>query len=254
MKKKVFYTVLLCITFNTAFSQIGINTSNPQAQFHIDGAKDNPVSGTPTVAQQANDVVVTQDGRLGVGTNSPTSKMEINSETNDSSGLKFTNLNASTPVSSGATLGVDTSGNVITVPGNTFVPAYGRSVLSATANIGANTNNYNLTNITLPTAGTYLITYSIRGEIQVTGGYGFLIGFLSTAPSAGNIIPNTEILIITSNDTNRAVIGGTATGTLIVTVTEPTTYYAGIRAQNLAGIVYNNTDGRTSMSYVKVTP
>lgn len=252
MKKNT--SIVLLFVFSSAFSQIGINTTNPQAQFHIDGAKDNPTTGVANIYQESNDVVVTQQGRLGVGTITPSSKVEINSNEINSSGLKFTNLNSSTPVSPGATLGVDSSGNVVTVSGSAFSPASGRAVLNATTNIPANGANYNLTNITLPSAGTYLITYSIRGEIQVVGGFGYLVGFLSTSSSAGNIIPDTEILVITSNDSNRAVIGGTGTGSLIVTVTQPTTYFVGIRSTGLAGIVFNNSDGRTSVSYVKVTP
>lgn len=194
------------------------------------------------------------NSRVGIGTTSPTSTLEIKSKTANTSGVKFTNLSSSTPVSAGATLGVDISGNVVTVPGNAFVPASGRAVLGSTVNIPANTANYNLISFTLPTAGTYLITYSIRGEIQVQGGSGYLVGFLSTAASAANLIPNTEILITTSSDSTRNVIGGTGTGSLVATVTGPTTYYAGIRSVALAGIVYDNVDGRTSVNYVKVTP
>lgn len=194
------------------------------------------------------------NNRIGIGTTSPTSTLEIKSGTANTSGVKLTNLSASTPVSSGATLGVDTSGNIVTVLGNAFVPASGRAVLGSTVNINANTANYNLISFTLPAAGTYLITYSIRGEIQVSGGTGFLVGFLSTAASAASIISNTEVLITTSNDTTRTVIGGTGTGSLVVTVNGPTTYYAGIRSAGLAGIVFNNADGRTSVNYVKVTP
>ncbi|MDQ0064237.1 hypothetical protein [Chryseobacterium lathyri] len=247
-------TTSLLIFGNFFFAQVGFNTSNPQALLHVDGTKNNPLIGSPSIPQQADDFVVTSLGRIGIGTITPTNKLEINSNISNTSGLKFSNLNSSTPVSAGATLGVDQSGNVVTVTGNAFAPASGRSVLTNTTNIPANGFNYNLTNITLPTAGTYLITYSIRGEIQVTGGYGFLTGFLSTAPTAGNVVPNTEILIVTSDDINRKVIGGTGTGSLIATVTGPTTYYAGIRSATLAGIVYNNVDGRTSMTYIKITP
>lgn len=252
MKKITIFCSLLVSLLG--YSQVGINTTNPQAIFHVDGAKDNPLTGVPNVTQQANDIVFTSAGNVGIGIINPTSKVEISSSVQDISGLKFTNFTSSTPVSNGATLGVDNSGNVVTVQGASFSPASGRVVLGSTANITANTSNFNLINFTLPAAGTYLITYSVRGEIQVTGGSGFLVGFLSTAPSAGNIIANTEVLIITSNDASRAVIGGTGTGTLIQTVTAPTTYYVGIRANGLNGVVFNNADGRTSVSYVKVTP
>ncbi|WP_449386897.1 hypothetical protein [Chryseobacterium lineare] len=207
-----------------------------------------------TARAAGTDFVVKDTGNVGIGTSSPSAKLELNSGTTNTSGLKFTNLNSSTPTSSGTTLGVDASGNIVTVQGSAFVPATGKSVLTATTNIAANGANYNLTSITLPTAGTYLVTYTVRGEIQVTGGNGWLTGFLSTLPSAGNIVTDTEILITTSTDASRAVIGGTATGTYIATVTNPTTYYLGIKAVNIAGVVFNNSDGRTFVSYVKVTP
>lgn len=88
-------------------AQIGINTANPQTEFHIDGAKDNTTTGVPTVAQQANDVVVTQQGRLGVGTTAPTNNLEVNSRTAGVSGVKMTQL------PSASILATDANGNVI---------------------------------------------------------------------------------------------------------------------------------------------
>ncbi|QQY33640.1 Uncharacterised protein [Chryseobacterium gleum] len=65
-----------------AFSQVGINTPNPQGSFHVDGAKDNVSTGVPTVAQQSNDFVVLSNGNVGMGTVSPTNKLDIRSTTN----------------------------------------------------------------------------------------------------------------------------------------------------------------------------
>ncbi|PKF74494.1 hypothetical protein [Chryseobacterium sp. PMSZPI] len=65
-----------------AFSQIGVNTPNPQGTFHVDGAKDNASTGVPTIAQQANDFVVLNNGNVGVGTVAPTNKLDIRSTTN----------------------------------------------------------------------------------------------------------------------------------------------------------------------------
>ncbi|PIF47637.1 hypothetical protein CLU96_4704 [Chryseobacterium sp. 52] len=79
MKKNLFLLTLL--VFNTlAFSQVGIDTSNPQGSFNVDGAKDNPASGTPTAAQQANDFAVTSTGQIGIGTTAPdpSAFLEIN--------------------------------------------------------------------------------------------------------------------------------------------------------------------------------
>ena len=63
------------------YSQVGINTSNPQNTFHIDGSKDNASTGAPTATQQANDVIVTTSGNVGLGTVSPSAKLEINNGT-----------------------------------------------------------------------------------------------------------------------------------------------------------------------------
>ncbi|WP_414843935.1 hypothetical protein [Chryseobacterium sp. IT-36CA2] len=97
------------MSFVSVFSQVGINTTNPQGSFHIDGAKDNASTGVPTVSQQANDFVVTSAGNAGIGTVSPTNKLEIVSSTAGTSGLKLTNLPAASYI------GTDANGNVIDV-------------------------------------------------------------------------------------------------------------------------------------------
>ena len=60
------------------FAQVGINTPNPQGIFNIDGAKDNPTTGSAhTAAQQLNDFTVLASGNVGIGTTVPTQKLEI---------------------------------------------------------------------------------------------------------------------------------------------------------------------------------
>lgn len=71
MKKIIF--LITIISFAFVHSQVGINTTNPQGIFHVDGAKDNATNGIPTATQQANDFVVTSNGSVGIGTNSPNS-------------------------------------------------------------------------------------------------------------------------------------------------------------------------------------
>ncbi|MBB4807835.1 hypothetical protein HNP38_003151 [Chryseobacterium defluvii] len=70
MKNKLFLMGFLFISI-FPFAQVGINTSNPQNTFHVDGSKDNPTTGTPSTAQQANDFIVTSNGSTGIGTTSP---------------------------------------------------------------------------------------------------------------------------------------------------------------------------------------
>ncbi|KFF28059.1 complement C1q domain-containing protein [Chryseobacterium vrystaatense] len=71
-----------CLLMSFASAQVGIKTSNPQATFHTDGAKDNPGIGLPTNSQTANDVVFTANGEIGVGTLTPAVKIDVRSGIN----------------------------------------------------------------------------------------------------------------------------------------------------------------------------
>ncbi|WP_449400952.1 hypothetical protein [Chryseobacterium wanjuense] len=80
MKKKL---ILLCsiAAFSISYSQVGVNTENPQGIFHVDGGKDNVSTGIPTVDQQSNDFTVSNTGNVGIGTTTPSKKLDINSPT-----------------------------------------------------------------------------------------------------------------------------------------------------------------------------
>lgn len=81
MKKRIL--LLSLITFSSiALAQVGVNTPNPQGTFHVDGAKDNVSTGTPTSTQQLNDFVVLNNGNIGIGTVAPTNKLDVRSATN----------------------------------------------------------------------------------------------------------------------------------------------------------------------------
>ena len=78
--KKYIYIFSTLLATNFAFSQVGVNTPNPQGVFNIDANKDNATSGTPTPQQQLNDVVVLANGNTGLGTTNPTTKFVINTK------------------------------------------------------------------------------------------------------------------------------------------------------------------------------
>lgn len=80
MKKKLSLIGFVC-TSVLSFAQVGVHTANPQSSFHVDGAKDNPATGAPSAAQQANDFIVTTSGSTGIGTNTPNASaiLDINS-------------------------------------------------------------------------------------------------------------------------------------------------------------------------------
>lgn len=66
--KKIFLLVLgIGISFTNIYSQVGVNTENPQGTFHVKGT-----TGTD------NDVVVTNEGKVGIGTDSPGGKLDVN--------------------------------------------------------------------------------------------------------------------------------------------------------------------------------
>ncbi len=66
MKKNIYTAIALTVS-SLAFSQVGINTQNPQGIFNIDGAKNNASTGTPTATQLADDFIVTASGSTGIG-------------------------------------------------------------------------------------------------------------------------------------------------------------------------------------------
>ncbi|MGC4129688.1 MAG: hypothetical protein QM564_09055 [Bergeyella sp.] len=76
MKKNIILGLLLIS--EVLFSQVSINTANPQGVFNIDAGRDNPATGSAhTQAQQLNDVTVLGNGNVGIGTITPTQKFEI---------------------------------------------------------------------------------------------------------------------------------------------------------------------------------
>ncbi|MGN7756818.1 hypothetical protein ACTJIV_05025 [Chryseobacterium sp. 22532] len=75
--KKELVTLFLLIVSILGYAQVGINTPNPQGALHVDGAKDNPATGVPSVTQQANDITVTPIGNVGLGTVAPIVKLDM---------------------------------------------------------------------------------------------------------------------------------------------------------------------------------
>ncbi|WP_291120181.1 hypothetical protein [Empedobacter sp. UBA7248] len=71
MIKKLF-TISFVLISISSYSQVGINTSNPQGLLNVDGksstATTNPLTGTPTPKQMEDDFIVTQSGATGIGT------------------------------------------------------------------------------------------------------------------------------------------------------------------------------------------
>ncbi|NDW08844.1 hypothetical protein [Dysgonomonas sp. 520] len=74
--KKSSLILLIFLAVTALKAQVGVNTESPQGVFHIDAARN--TSGNTNVAD---DVVVDAQGRVGVGTNNPQTKVDIRSST-----------------------------------------------------------------------------------------------------------------------------------------------------------------------------
>lgn len=99
MKKGKNLLLLLGMVFcsiNLSYAQIGIGTKNPYGALHVDAAKDNTGTGTPTAAQVANDVIINKStGFMGVGVLNPQVKLDMRSVGSENSlGLGTTTMTA----------------------------------------------------------------------------------------------------------------------------------------------------------------
>lgn len=106
MIKKYYILVIFCFLFMPLVlkGQVGINTEDIRGVLHIDAAADNdPVTITPL--QESNDVVVSTDGNVGVGTLVPTSRLHLKSNT------PYSAFRMRTPSSVGSVLLGDSNGN-----------------------------------------------------------------------------------------------------------------------------------------------
>ena len=224
MKAKfLFLANTLLVTANFS-AQVGINTPNPQATFHVDGGKDNAPVGMPTVVQQTNDVVVTSSGSVGVGTVSPSTRLEINNGTTNGA-IKIvdgTQSNGYVLTSDADGVGTWKAASSVTISGTTPTSdiAFGASNTTANKYMGASivlpkgnwmvylgflVNNAN-------TANSYYaarFTLSSSTTALLASGYSFVSGnqYVLTAFSTG--------------DKGASQYGFFASGVIRVKITDP---------------------------------
>ncbi len=90
-------TFILVFSVGKTLAQTGFFTPNPTQPLQIDAAKDNGT--TPDAIKLSNDVVVTSDGKLGIGLVNPITKVDLRSA--DDKGIIGLGTNTQTPSTAG---------------------------------------------------------------------------------------------------------------------------------------------------------
>lgn len=233
--KKNALIMLNCLVCSLMFSQVGINTSNPQSTLHIDGAKDNPSTGIPSAAQQSNDVVITSAGRLGIGIISPAAQLQTTgnmilgsaSFTNGGSGYSTVvrdNISGELKVASSSTgntfvfnsityqlnnvngdyvsefnTNINTAQYTLIIVGSSFIPV-GTAEIKSNSGVAGTFSPLNV--FAFINAGTWRISADYRGGTTTDGSNG-------SWTIRAVVINNT---FLTSLGTVTANLGGTSTG------------------------------------------
>ncbi|KQT24119.1 hypothetical protein ASG22_08875 [Chryseobacterium sp. Leaf405] len=230
--KKITTTLLFLTIGNAVYlAQVGINTDNPQTTFHIDGAKDNPSTGAPIAAQQANDIAITSAGNVGIGTTVPSTKLDIVSSTagalkiadgtqgdgkilvSDANGVATWQnsspaviINSSTggAISIAGTLTYLGAAATVTIPGYYLISPklitdYAPANCSAFIAYNLSTNSTTLQNAAFPlqeahfasTLGTNNFIYSTNVAYLTAATYYMLVRYGASSPCTSHISRNT---------------------------------------------------------------
>lgn len=183
MKIKTFYKLLIFFLPFSIYGQTGVFTKDPMQTFHVDGAKDN-VGVPPAAAQILNDVVVTADGRLGVGLLDPKTKVDVRS--GDQKGIIGLGTSTQTAAVAGGGAIRYNTGNIIqysdgvawhdlpmSLPPKALVLANKSSALTFTNNAITQVNGWSVLTdaqsnftassgtFTAPRSGFYIVSFNI---------------------------------------------------------------------------------------------
>lgn len=204
---KILYKSLFFILFFSLKSingQVGIYTKDPLRALHIDGGKDN--SNTPSASQILNDVVVTSDGKMGVGLLDPKTKVDVRSA--DQKGIIGLGTNSQTASAAGP-------GAIRYSTGNTIQYSDGVGwhnlpmTLPPKALVLANKNtNQSLGNNATTTVGGWSVLTDSQSDFNSTSGTfvarraGFYIVSFNITLAEANIARNSRIETIIESNTS----------------------------------------------------
>lgn len=262
-----FFFLIILLPFSI-FGQVGINTENPKGKVHIDPLSNNPVSGTVSGSSVNDDIVITDQGSLGIHTLMPQRKVEINAVEANKSGLRLSGITSGTPKEKvqANVLGIDENGDVVVAA---KLPANHECTPGFLLAFSNNTNNLTVTNNDTPTfsdvfsekilsgsnyqlkkGNTYRLEAVFRNGKTTTGtpkdAY-FSYEFYNT--SSGNALPNQTRpkAIVLQNDQS----GSTGSQPLLITfITPEADMNVGLRFTNVTGSGNTYTP---SLSYISIT-
>ncbi|WP_139785451.1 hypothetical protein [Chryseobacterium phocaeense] len=143
-----------------------INTSGNSTKLSIGTANTSPVA---LKANGAERLTMISNGNVGIGTAAPNTRLEVSSGTANASGLRLTNLTSASPIAAGQSIGVDASGNIITVA-NPTPASINTATVNSTTGADYNVNDLAATivtgtsqSITIPAGGKALFINFMLG-------------------------------------------------------------------------------------------
>ncbi|KXH85358.1 hypothetical protein [Chryseobacterium kwangjuense] len=143
-----------------------INTSGNSTKLSIGTTNASPVA---LKANGAERLTMISNGNVGIGTAAPNTRLEVSSGTANSSGVRFTNLTSASPIAAGQSIGVDASGNIITVA-NPTPASINTATVNSTTGADYNVNDLAATivtgtsqSITIPAGGKALFINFMLG-------------------------------------------------------------------------------------------
>ncbi|WP_053082677.1 hypothetical protein [Chryseobacterium angstadtii] len=114
-------------------------------------------------------MTVLSNGNLGIGTTTPNARFEVASGTANVSGVRLTNLTSAAPIGTGQSIGVDATGNIITVA-NPAPASINTATVNSTTGADYNVNDLGATivtgtsqSITIPAGGKALFINFMLG-------------------------------------------------------------------------------------------
>jgi trimeric autotransporter adhesin len=157
---------------------------------------------------------VDSNGFVGIGTTSPSSRLEIESGVANTSGLKFTSLTSASPTSTGQAIGVDVNGNLVTI-------ASSGSGWGLSGNAGTTSSNYLGTSDLQPLQ--FRTNNVDRGRFDTSGN--FVINKGTSNPVLGS---DFTILNTTGGFATAEIKGGSNGGAAIQKFTNDAGYQFGV--------------------------